>query len=80
MINNVISDIVYIATININHAELSCMMLPAGKHVLCEKPMTLNLKEANKVLDLAKDKKLFFMEVHIYKYLKVLSNVVHSFL
>ncbi|XP_069140152.1 trans-1,2-dihydrobenzene-1,2-diol dehydrogenase-like [Argopecten irradians] len=55
-------DIVYIGTIHISHMELSMMMLNAGKHVLCEKPMGLNLKQVQSVLKLAKEKKLFFME------------------
>ncbi|XP_060072787.1 trans-1,2-dihydrobenzene-1,2-diol dehydrogenase-like [Ylistrum balloti] len=55
-------DIVYIGTIHINHMELSMMMLNAGKHVLCEKPMALNLRQVNSVLQLAKQKNLFFME------------------
>ena len=39
------------------------MMLTAGKHVLCEKPMSLSTAGAKKVLDLAKQKRLFFVEV-----------------
>ncbi|XP_033757083.1 trans-1,2-dihydrobenzene-1,2-diol dehydrogenase-like [Pecten maximus] len=55
-------DIVYIGTIHINHVEMSMLMLNAGKHVLCEKPMSLNMKQAKLVLQLAKEKKLYFME------------------
>jgi len=39
------------------------MMLNAGKHVLCEKPMSLTLTGAKRVLDLAQKKHLFFVEV-----------------
>lgn len=39
------------------------MMLHAGKHVLCEKPMAMNYKSAKEVLDLAREKKLLFIEV-----------------
>ena len=38
------------------------MMLNAGKHVLCEKPLTMNLKQTKELIKLAKDKNLFFME------------------
>ena len=38
-------------------------MLDAGKNVLCEKPMTMNLRQTKDILELAKQKGLFFMEV-----------------
>ncbi|XP_045175953.2 trans-1,2-dihydrobenzene-1,2-diol dehydrogenase-like [Mercenaria mercenaria] len=37
-------------------------MLEAGKHVLCEKPMAMNYKQAKQVLDFAKSKNLLFVE------------------
>ena len=56
-------DVVYIATIHPAHVSLSLIMLAAGKHVLCEKPMSLTTDGARKVLDFAKQKHLFFVEV-----------------
>jgi len=38
------------------------MMLEAGKHVLCEKPMTMNLKHTKELIELAESKGLFLME------------------
>lgn len=38
------------------------MMLNAGKHVLCEKPLAMNYKQAKKSIELAKKKGLFLME------------------
>ncbi|KAL4220384.1 hypothetical protein ACF0H5_020787 [Mactra antiquata] len=55
-------EIVYIATLNTSHAELSIKMLEAGKHVLCEKPMGMNHKQVKQVLQVAKDKQKFFIE------------------
>lgn len=55
-------DIIYIGTIHTMHYPLSIMMLNAGKHVLCEKPMAMNLKQCREVLQLCKDKNLFFKE------------------
>lgn len=55
-------DVVYVSTINPSHVSLSLMMLSAGKHVLCEKPMSLTTAGAKKVLDFAKQKQLLFVE------------------
>ena len=54
------------ASINPPHAEQCIQLLNAGKHVLCEKPMTMNLKDAKKVLQVAKKNNLFFCEVGHY--------------
>ena len=56
-------DVVYISTINPSHVSLSMMMLAAGKHVICEKPMSLTTAGAKKVLDFAQEKQLLFLEV-----------------
>ena len=55
-------DAVYIATLPDSHAQYSIAALNSGKHVLCEKPVTVNLAELEPVLQLAKEKKLLFME------------------
>lgn len=47
-------DIVLIATYNTTHAKLSKEALLAGKHVLCEKPVTVTSKELEQVISLAK--------------------------
>lgn len=55
-------DIVYIGNLNPDHFSIAKMMLEAGKHVLCEKPMTMNLSDTEKLVALAREKKLFLME------------------
>ncbi|ETM32868.1 hypothetical protein L914_19814 [Phytophthora nicotianae] len=55
-------DVVYIGTIHPTHCELAQLALSHGKHVLVEKPMAMNAKEAEAVVALAKQKHLFFME------------------
>jgi dihydrodiol dehydrogenase / D-xylose 1-dehydrogenase (NADP) len=67
---------VYIGAINPAHFEIAMMMLDAGKHVLCEKPLTLNEKQSTKLLDHAKANKLLCVEaiwsrfLPSYQYLK----------
>ena len=39
------------------------MMFAAGKHVLCEKPMTMCSKDTAELIATARAKNLFFMEV-----------------
>ena len=55
-------DIIYISTTNDLHKDNILLCLNNGKHVLCEKPLTLNYKQAKEVIDLAKKKNLFLME------------------
>lgn len=55
-------DIVYVATPNPMHVDNALMALNAGKHVLIEKPFTINAAEARKVVDLACAKNLVVME------------------
>ncbi len=43
------------------------MMLKSGKHVLCEKPMTMNLRQAEEVLAVAKEEGKLFVDVSALK-------------
>lgn len=56
-------EVVYVSTIHPMHAPLCKLALSHGKHVLCEKPMTMNLKYTKEVFELARVKGLFIMEV-----------------
>eukprot|EP00475_Leptophrys_vorax_P013647 TRINITY_DN20014_c0_g3_i1.p2 TRINITY_DN20014_c0_g3~~TRINITY_DN20014_c0_g3_i1.p2 ORF type:complete len:382 (+),score=95.52 TRINITY_DN20014_c0_g3_i1:53-1198(+) len=53
-------DIVYIATVNFLHYENAMLMLAHGKHVLLEKPATMNQEQMIDILALAESKNLFF--------------------
>lgn len=46
-------DILNICAPNGNHAEIAMAALKAGKHVLVEKPMALNIEDAEKMIDLS---------------------------
>ena len=55
-------DIVYIATPHNKHIGYILKALESGKHVLCEKAITLNLDELNKAVILANEKNLILAE------------------
>ncbi len=62
-------DAIYICTPNNFHYENMKMCIEAGKAVLCEKPFTVNKKEAEEIFALAKEKKVFVMEAFWVKLL-----------
>ena len=55
-------DAVYVASPNETHADYVRRALQAGKHVLCEKPMTFTYDEAVELYALAKIKNVVLME------------------
>lgn len=55
-------DAVYIATPHPMHKDDALMCIEAGKAVLCEKPFTINAREAEEVIDTARRRKVFLME------------------
>lgn len=57
-------DAVVIATPHWQHGELAIKALRRGLHVLCEKPLTVTVGEADKVLEVAKDSDGIFAVVH----------------
>jgi predicted dehydrogenase len=61
-------DAVYIPLPNALHAEWTLAAIAAGKHVLCEKPMTSNADEARQVADAAEASGLVVMEAFHYRY------------
>ena len=60
-------DAVYIALPNHMHAEWSIRCADAGKHILCEKPVTVNAPELERVLSVVRQRDVFFMEAFMYR-------------
>ena len=58
---------VYISTPHPMHAEWAIKAAEAGKHILCEKPITLNYPEAMAVVDAARRNDVFLMEAFMYR-------------
>ena len=59
-------DGVYIASPNALHYEQSKLMLSAGKHVICEKPITVEPEELIELQALAAEKGLVYIEAIMY--------------
>ncbi|MBI4580490.1 MAG: Gfo/Idh/MocA family oxidoreductase [Planctomycetes bacterium] len=58
---------VYIATPHPVHAEWAIRAAQAGKHILCEKPLTMNHAEAVDVIEAARRHDVFLMEAFMYR-------------
>jgi predicted dehydrogenase len=68
-------DIIYIATPHPMHAQNALLALRGGKAVLCEKPFTMNRREAGEVVALARAQKRFLMEAMWTRFLPALAEV-----
>ncbi len=81
MLDDAQVELVYVATPHSHHYEHVRMCLLKGKHVLCEKSFTANAREAEEVLALAREKKLFLAEAIWTRYLpmsQTLKEVIDS--
>jgi predicted dehydrogenase len=68
-------DAVYVPAPNGLHARWTLAALDAGKHVLCEKPLTANEAQAREVADAADRTGLVVMEAFHYRYHPLLARV-----
>lgn len=72
-------DAVYIASPNSLHFSQSRLFLQNKKHVLCEKPISLNSEEAKRLIALAEEQGVVFMEAIMllhFPFLKLLEEAV----
>lgn len=67
-------DVVYIGLLNTQHFSACKLMLEHGKHILCEKPLCMNYKEAEKIILVNETfliikivyNALYFMQKHLF--------------
>ncbi|MDI1250622.1 MAG: Gfo/Idh/MocA family oxidoreductase [Lacunisphaera sp.] len=58
---------VYIGTPHPHHKEWALKAIAARKHVLCEKPLTLNLADSRAIVDAARAQGVLLMEAFMYR-------------
>lgn len=70
-------DAVYIHAHPSLHYELSKQSLLAGKHVLCESPLAMNLNDCEELINIAKEKKLILMEATRTAYITAYARMIY---
>ena len=68
-------DIVYIATPNNSHAQLTILALEHKKAVLCEKPFAINQQQVFKMIEASKKHNLFLMEALWTRFLPAIKKI-----
>ncbi len=59
---------VYIGTPHPLHKEWAIKAAQAGKHILCEKPLTLNRTDTQLIIDAARKHNVLLMEAYMYRF------------
>ncbi len=67
VVNSPAIDIVDINTPNDSHAEIAIAAANAGKHVLCEKPLALTVRQCEQMLAAVKKNRVVHMVCHNYR-------------
>ena len=75
-INSTKAKIVYISLINSEHFKWALKSLNNNKHVIVDKPLTVNFKDTKKLLNLAKKKKLLLAESIVFQYHNQFKNII----
>jgi len=75
LINDPDIDVVYIALPHTEHKKMAKVCLENRKAVLCEKPMTINSKETEELIEIAGQNKVFLMEAMWTKFLPATQKI-----
>jgi predicted dehydrogenase len=68
-------DAVHICTPNASHYQMAKDALLAGKHVLCEKPLSVSVEEASELVDLARERSLRNCVCHNLRYYPIVQQM-----
>ncbi len=60
------TDCVYVASPNLMHYEQCKALLLSGKHILCEKPISVSLEQYSELVNIANKNSLIFIEAIMY--------------
>ena len=71
-------DAVYIATPHSEHFVFTLEAIKHHKHVLCEKPFTINAHESMTLIDLAQTSNVFLMEAFMYRTHPQTANILNN--
>lgn len=74
-------DAVWIATPNTRHAEHAVCAAMAGKHIICEKPMAVNLRQCDRMIEAAEANKVIYLQGHSKIYqapMKMMRDIIRS--
>ncbi len=75
------TDLVYVASPNVCHYSQCKALLENGKHVICEKPVTITAEEFSELVSLARKKNLVYFEAIMYMHSparRILKEAVES--
>lgn len=69
-------DVVYVATPHPLHEAQALACIEMGKHVLCEKPLTIDAASSERVIQAARQRKVFLLEGYMYRCHPLLAAVI----
>lgn len=75
IVHNEEVEAVHICTPNAMHYPMAMAALKAGKHVLCEKPLAMNIAEAQEMVDYAETHNLVHATNHNLRYYPVVQHI-----
>ena len=81
LLSNEQIDMIDICTPSYLHAELAIKALEAGKHVICEKPMSINTQDCERIIRAVSKSGKLFMTAHVVRFMKAyeyLKNIIDT--